>query len=62
MDEVKKLYLCDPIKNKDCPGNGAPWCGRQCFCTTIPEMALAGTTALNDEQYKDEERKRNGNC
>lgn len=58
------LYLCDPIKNKNCPGNGKPWCGELCFCTTNPEVALSGTVALTEEQYRDEEKRRklNDNC
>lgn len=61
MPELPKtLYLCDPLKNRDCKGNGKPHCGQTCFCTTNPDLALIPAVALTKEQYDEEYNKRNG--
>ena len=51
----KKFFICDPAKNRRCPGRLNPHCGVQCFCTTNPEFAKDPSHPLTHEEYYKEE-------
>lgn len=56
-NKPKKLYICDPKKNRKCKGKDSRHCGKQCFCTTNKKFAKDPDHALTYEEYDKEDVK-----